>query len=74
MQKTCTAPPAILSLEQSMVLQLVPTREAFEDQLGPVSKEQLHLEMKSFLDIWQPVLADVQAFLVKERQDDQSKV
>ena len=57
-----------------MWLQLVPTRETFEDQLGPVNKEQLHLEMKGFLDIWQPVLADVHAFLVKEHQDDQSKV
>ena len=56
------------------MLQLVPTREALEDQLGPVSKEQLHLEMKGFLDIWQPVLADVQALLVKQHQDDQSKV
>ena len=67
-------PPHVFSLKQSMGLQLVPTREALEDQLGPVSKEQLHLEMKGFLDIWQPVLADVQAFLVKQHQDDPSKV
>jgi len=56
-----------------LLLQLVPSREAFLEKLG-TPNEELYQQMNGFLSAFQPVLQDVHKFFVEHNLDDPARV
>ena len=55
------------------MLQLVPTRETFLEQLG-TPNEELYQQMVAFLNAFQPVLTDIHGFYKRHDLDDPARV